>query len=124
MGKYLKCLSRRGLWPISNIDTYSISRVLKELASFPDLEDLEDQEYQEYQEYHPAGRRMMAGTGHSMRQEENLKTQLNEAVDSVDSELRGLCLSCVKYGTSTEKDGNCHAELECDFLAKTEHEID
>ncbi len=110
LGIYVKCLSRRELWPISNIQTHSISEVSFAFDSFPNLK------------YRSAGQRMMGGTACSTPQEEKLKRLLDRALAGVDSGLRGLCLFCVKYGASTKKDGNCHAELECHYLAKPEHE--
>ena len=65
---------------------------------------------------------MIARTSYSTPQEVNLNKLLNKAIESVHGELKGLCISCVKYGTSTGQDGNCRAELECQSSAKTEQE--
>ena len=54
-----------------------------------------------------------------MSQEINLNRLLDKTVGDVESKATGLCLSCVKHGRYTEKDANCHGELECRFLAKT-----
>lgn len=64
----------------------------------------------------------MRGTDISPLQILNLNDLLSKAVSDVDSELRGLCLFCVKHGTYREKDGNCRAESECHCLAKRQHE--
>ena len=87
----MKCLSRRGMWPTSNIQTYSVHDVSYAFESFPNLE-------------------------YYMPHKLNLKDQLSKAVGDVNNEVKGLCLSCVKHVASTEKDGNCHAELECNRL--------
>lgn len=65
----------------------------------------------------------MGGTISLTPLEENLEKLLCEAADKVNSKLTGLCLSCVKHGTSAEKDGNCHACLErfCSTREVDEH---
>lgn len=93
----MKCLSRRGIWPTSNIQAYSIHDISYAFESFPNLE-------------------------YYMPHKLNLKDLLSRAIGDVDNEVKGLSLSCVKHVTSTEKDGNCHAELECDRLV-TERDI-
>ena len=56
---------------------------------------------------------MMGETGFSISQDVKLKSALDIAVGDVDCRVTGLCLSCVKDGRYTEKDGNCHASFEC-----------
>ena len=87
----MKCLSRRGFWPTSNIQTYAISEVSYALESFPNIE-------------------------YYMPHKINVKDIISKAVGDVDQQIKGLCLSCVKHVTSTEKDGNCHGELKCNRL--------
>ena len=102
-GKYLRWLSRRRLWPTSNIQQHTILSVLDAFESFPDLE------YYEKVEGLPTLKK-------------NAKSILSKVAVDVANELKGLCLSCVKHVTSEEEDGNCHAELQCDRLAKTQQE--
>lgn len=101
--KYQKCLFRRRLWPISTIQTYSISEVLKAFESFPNLG------------YIPTGQRMSGGMDILTSQEVNLKRRLDKAVSDVDRKVTGLCLSCIRHGRYNEEDGNCHAEFACHF---------
>ena len=111
LGHYIKCLHDRGFWPISKIQICSISEVLFAIDSFSKLDDIS------------AEPRTMGGTGCSMALlGVNWKMVLKETVDDVNHKVTGLCLSCVNHGRYTKKDGNCHGELECRFLAKTEHE--
>ena len=104
LGQYLRWLSRYRSWPISNIQKHSIHEVLAALEGFPDLEYFQETEF--------------ALTSEKV----NLKDSLRKAAVEAENELKGLCLSCVKHVTSTEKDGNCHGELECHRLAKTQQE--
>ena len=103
LGKYIEFLHHRGFWPISKIQISSISEVSFAFESFPKFD------------YTSAEQGMMGGTGYSMSQGINLKRLLYLAVGDVNRKVTGLCLSCVKDGRYTEKDGNCQASLKCRF---------
>ena len=92
-GHYLKCLSRYGFWPISNIQTYSISRISFVVEGRGRHED-----FSSGQEY--------------------MEKVLRTAVHDVDKKVTGLFLSCVRNGMYTEKDGECHSDLNCCCLSK------
>ena len=61
---------------------------------------------------------MVGGTGCLTCQEVDFKDLLEQTVDYLDRKVKGLCHSCVKHGRYTQKEGNCRAELECQFSAK------
>ena len=106
LGKYIKCLYDRGLWPISKIQICSIYNALDLFGSLAKLD------------CSAVERQMMGGTGCLTCQEVDFKDLLEETLGYLDRKATGLCLSCVKHGRCTEREGNCHAELECQFLAK------
>ena len=88
LGYYLKCLFQYGLWPVSNIQRYSISWISCVVGE------------SELQTPASVAHVKVAGL-------------LREAVHDVGNRVTGLCLSCVRHGRYTEEDGNCHADLEC-----------
>ena len=97
----MKFLHHNGFWPISNIQLCSISEISSVFESFPNLQDTS------------AEQRMMGETGCSMCQGIDLKRLLDTAVGNVNRKVTGLCLSCVKDGRCTGKDGNCQAKMKC-----------
>ena len=92
-GLYLKCLSRHGFWPISNIQTYSIFRISCIVGGLE--------------------RREVVSPG-QVYMEQILKT----AVHDVDKKVTGLFLSCVRNGVYIEKEDERHTDLNCCCLSK------
>ena len=93
VGQYIKCLSRYGLWPVSNIRFSSISKI----SSL--LED-------------PGpGKDASAG-------QEYMNSVLRAAVSDVDSKVTGLFLFCVRDVIHTEINGEYHADWGCCCLSK------
>ena len=50
--------------------------------------------------------------------QEYMEQVLRTAVDDVYKKVAGLSLSCVRNGTYSEKDGECHSGGKCNCLSK------
>ena len=111
IGHYFKWLYGSGLWPLSKMQTLSITKVSDRLSKFENY-DRDPAEVYWLEGIHYIG---------CQTPQTDLKDVLEGHAKKAVETQQGLCLACVKRGRVAEEEGNCRAEDEALCVGGTDN---